>query len=465
MSPSPTPSNIIWITTDHMRYDCIGAHGNSAMHTPNLDRLVENGVSFNRCYANNPVCMPSRCSFMSGCYPQQTGVMTNGQELDPAFYPTVARCFAAGGYRTAQIGKLHFENHEDHDLDPRPRNSYGFQVFQLSEEPGCYEDAYRTWLQTEYPDLVETFTVLRPSSPQRLTADQERMKVLEAPWEASHSGWVATQACRYLATWARRPEPQFLHLGFYAPHPPLNPTSEMFAPYDQAEVMPLTRSEIDWNDPQKLDPDTLLEYRRHFYAMVTGVDMAVGRILTELEEKGMLEDTLIVFCSDHGDTCGDHGRVGKGPDYYESIMRVPLIFHWPRGLSGSEGRKIEEKIEMVDVLPTLLNLANLSVPAEMQGNSYAEALRSGTPVQGREDVYAVHAPGHIMLRTDRYKYIRYNRKTEPKEVLYDLHQDPDEFVNVVEDHGYQDVLTNLRHRALTRTLNASDSIQQERLRF
>lgn len=455
------PRNVIWLTTDHMRYDCIGAHGNPALHTPNLDRLVNEGISFARCYGNNPVCMPSRCSFMTGCYPQQTGVLNNGQELPADFTPTVGHTFASAGYRTVQIGKLHFQNHEDHDLDPRPRNTYGFDVFQLSEEPGCYEDAYRTWLRGERPDLVDTFTVDRPMSPGRKDA---QTRVLDAPWQYSHSGWVSTQACRYLNAWGPRAEPQFMHLGCYAPHPPLNPTREMFEPYRQAEIPPPLYSEDDWADPFQGDRTPLLEYRRHFYAMVTGVDLALGQLMAELESMGQLDDTLIVFGSDHGDFCGDHGLCAKGPKYYESVIRLPWVLWWPNGF-GTEARRVDELVEMVDVLPTLLELVGQRPHPAMQGRSYADALRNGTPVNGRDDVYAVHGTGRLMLRTHTHKYQRYPKANGKEEVLYDLVADPDEFHNVAADPDYTDILNDLRDRAFTRTLEASRSVRPRRLRF
>lgn len=459
----PRPRNIVWITTDHMRYDCVGANGNPAMHTPNLDALAEGGVRFADCYANNFVCMPSRCSFMTGCYPEQTGVMQNGQELPDDFPWTAPRVFGAGGYRTVQIGKLHFQGHEDMDLDPRPRNTYGFDVFQLSEEPGCYEDAYRTWLRGEHPELVDAFTVPRPMSQDR-RKERTQFQVLDAPWEASHSGWVATQACRYLGAWGVRREPQFMHLGFYAPHPPLNPTREMAAPYEGVELPELARREDDWNDPGDLPQETLEAYRRHFYAMVTGVDMAVGRVCDELRRIGQLEDTLIVFGSDHGDHCGDHGRIAKGPTYYESVMHMPWILHWPNGFPQG-GRRIDGLVEMVDILPTLCELAGISPPAAMQGRSYAQSLLSGAPITPRSDVYGTGLGGKIMLRTPERKYLRYHGDRRNPEVLYDLVQDPGEFRNVAGDAAYADELPALRERALERVLEASSSIRQRRVRF
>jgi arylsulfatase A-like enzyme len=450
-----------------MRYDCIAAHGNGAMHTPNLDRLVNQGISFDQCYVQNPLCMPSRASFMTGLYPQQVGVTQNGNTVRPDFEPTVATTFKAGGFQTVQIGKLHFEQHEDNDLDPRPRHDYGFDIFWCSEEPGCYEDAYMTWLRTQRPDLVPTFRVPRSSHPERETERYGR--VLDAPWQFSHSGWIANMADVYLNR--RRDSKQFLHLGFYAPHPPLNPTREMFEPYAGREIPEPIWNEAEWKDkPEPLArflrmcPDwtmkDFLDYRRHFYAMVTGVDLAVGQLLAMLERNGILDDTLIVFNSDHGDMCGDHHMIVKQGSYFDQLMRQPCVLHWPKGF-GTKGRRVSELVEMVDLLPTLLDLAGCHVPEVMVGRSYAEALRTGAAVQGREDVFAYHEPPYgAMLRTATHKYIRY---CQGAEVLYDLREQPYEVINRSADDPA--ILAQMRERMLQRCLDASRSPQKVLWRF
>lgn len=458
----PIPKNIVWITTDHMRYDFIAAHGNAEVVTPNLDRLVGNGISFDYCYANNPVCMPSRCSFMTGTYPQQNGVTNNGMELDGAFPSTVARVLKRGGYHTTQIGKLHFQGHQDHDLDPRAREAYGFDLFQTSEEPGCYEDAYRAWLRGARPDLVDTFKVPRPMSPERME-ERRTFRILGAPSEYSHSGWVASHFHNSHA-WGAFGEHRFTHLGFYAPHPPLNPTRDMMEPYIGKPIAPPLRHPEDPRDPHDLDEDVLTEYRRHFYGMVTGVDMAVGKVLESIESRGELDDTLIIFSSDHGDACGDHGRTAKGPSYLESIMRLPLILHWPTGF-GTEGRREDALVEMIDVLPTITELAGITPDPLFQGQSYAAELLAGDPVKGRPDVYAFHGEGDIMLRNREFKYLAYRRKGGFEERLYDLASDPNEFFNVADKPEYADKRQELRLRAFERTLDASRSLKEIRLRF
>jgi arylsulfatase A-like enzyme len=462
---STRPRHVIWITCDHLRWDNIGAHGVEFAHTPAIDRLVREGVSFNNCFAQNPLCMPSRASFMTGCYPHQVGVLDNGQELDPNCPLSVARCFKAAGYQTAQIGKLHFQSHEDNDLDPRTRHDYGFDVFWCDEEPGCYEGPYLRWLASEDPSLVSLFRTPRPVAPGR--QDGTDHKVLDAPWRYSFSGWIAEQARRYLSSWggARgRHERHFLHLGFYAPHPPLNPTADMMAPLAGREPpSPIGRDGEHEDKPgllgaalrqARLDSAQIASYRRHFAAMVTGVDFAVAHLLETLEELGVADDTLIVFGSDHGDFCGDHGLILKGPAWYDSVARVPLVLRWPNGLSSAQ--RVEGLVEMVDALPTLLGLVGQPVPRAMAGRDLSAQLLAGdTNSLGREDVLAVHGPGHIMLRSERYKYLRYhNGDDAPDEVLYDLRSDPDELVNVAEHPDHRAALDHMRRRSFSRLVDA-----------
>ncbi|MDA3799071.1 MAG: sulfatase-like hydrolase/transferase [Kiritimatiellae bacterium] len=462
------PKNVIWITTDHMRYDCIGANGNSVIHTPNLDRLTNEGVSFSDCYGQNPLCMPSRCSFMTGCYPQQTGVMCNRHELADDFLSTPGRVFGVGGYRTTQIGKLHFQHHEDHDLGASPTRMYGFERFYRSEEPCCYEDAYRTWLRGEYPEYVKTFTLPRPMSLERHD-EAVTYTVLDAPWQCSHSGWVSLQFERTLAAWGLRGGKQFFHLGLYAPHPPLNPTKEMMDPYseipDEAfDDFIWAGADEDFRHSDKMTKEKLMDRQRHFYAMVTGVDMAVGRVLDVLEQNGELDDTLIIFGSDHGDACGDHGAISKDSRFFEGVMHVPLVMHWSNGF-GTEGRRLNGLVEMTDIMPTLSELCGIPGHEYFQGRSYAKVLLGEEEFVPRDDVYAIHGASDVMLRSDKYKYILYWCSGKREEILFDLEKDPDETKNVASCPEYSDSLRAMRDRMLERTLDASKSIQPDIHKF
>lgn len=461
----PRPSRVLLITSDHMRADFIAAQGQSWLHTPNLDRLVGGGVSFANCFAQNPVCMPSRASFLTSLYPAQTGVDSNGPELDPGRAATAAQAFAAAGFTTGHIGKLHLQDHYDHDLEDREECRYGFEWFERSESRGCYADAWTRWLDSEHPGMRAAYRISRPSDPAR-DGSERCGSVVDAPWQCSHAGWIAERA----GTWYNAPfysrldQPSFLHLGFHHPHPPLNPSREAFALYAERAIPDARWDErdVDGDKPDWLarfhrngrDPEQLREYRRYFGALVTEMDLAIGRIIDRLEAAGALEDTLIVFTSDHGDMCGDHGLTHKGPHFYDEVMRVPLVMHWPEGF-GATPRREEALVEMVDLLPTLLGCVGAPIPAAMQGQDWSAALKAGEAVAGRADVYATNR-GSCMLRTAEAKYIIH--APSGTEVLYDYADGQGHEVhNRANDPQSRALLDRMRLAALRRQLMASAS--------
>jgi arylsulfatase A-like enzyme len=196
------------------------------------------------------------------------------------------------------------------------------------------------------------------------------------------------------------------------------------------------------------------ERRRFFYAMCTVMDAQVGRIVDELEQRGELEDTLILFMSDHGDMDGDHGMVSKQASFFDEVMHLPVIFHWPAGLPA--GRRVGHVTEATDLLPTLCDLAGVRIPWQVQGVSLADSLRGETDEPPRESALAMHgspgSPLYAMLRTADSKYIRYG---PGREVLYDLEDDPHEFTNRAGDGDYSDRVAEMRERTLQRMLHAA----------
>jgi arylsulfatase A-like enzyme len=445
-----------------MRYDHIGAYGDRGMVTPALDRLVEHGVNFHNCFTQNPMCMPSRCSFMTGLYPQQTGVTHNGYCLPPDFEPTVATAFKAGGYLTGQIGKLHFQPHDNLDYSVAPRHTYGFDVFWPSEERGNYSDPYYHWLEGKYPQYASLFRCPRSSDDSR-NSTEKAPRPLDAPWQASQAGWIVETARDFLKT--RRNDDVLLHLGFYNPHPPLLPVREAWDCYSNRAPAPPRRYPQEWQDKPAplanmlqhrsdwLDAD-FLAYRKGLAAMVTECDLAIGWLVEQLRINQMLDDTLLVFSSDHGDFAGDHSITHKSSACYDEVMRVPLVLHWPNGL-GTKRRDVDGLIEMVDLLPTLLGLSGSHIPKVMEGVSYADSLLDGQEIAGRDDVFAYHGDGQAMLRTRSHKLIRYLHRDA--EVLYDF-SDPDhERINRAADAACTDTLDEMRDRLLTRMLSAGRS--------
>ncbi|MEM1059308.1 MAG: sulfatase-like hydrolase/transferase [Verrucomicrobiota bacterium] len=396
----PVPQRVILLSADHMRADTIGAYGHPHVVTPNLDRLASGGVNFRQCYCQSPLCMPSRASFMTGLYPQQTGVTTLGRDLPGDFSPTLPGLFRDGSFRTVHIGKLHLQSHDNHDQRGDGDESYGFDHMERSEERGCYEDAYVRWLRGEHPEAVECFRTPRPSDPQRAVGEKLGT-VVDAPWQLSHSGWVVEVATRYLNGGGLAEPRLLLNLGFHNPHPPLNPTREAFAQYEHAKLPAPLYAESEWQDkPEPMrgmlrdredwTDAELVEYVRYFYALITEFDFAIGQLLDCLEAADELDNTLIAFTSDHGDMCGDHRITHKNTHFYDEEMRVPLIVHWPAGL-GKERRDVSGLVELTDLLPTLLELSGLAVPPVLAGHSLADVLLAGEAGEKiREDVFAFH---------------------------------------------------------------------------
>jgi arylsulfatase A-like enzyme len=455
------PKHIVLISTDHMRYDCVGAYGNDAIHTPNLDRLAGSGVNFHSCFTQGHCCMPSRASFFTSLYPQQTGVTENGFCLPDEFEPVAPRCFRSAGYHTGHIGKLHLQPTVGMEYAQRPRNTYGFDTFHCAASPTKPHDAWTRYLDMHYPEHKADFL---PTDAARAKLETPGRRVIDAPWLAGHSGFCAAATREYFAM--RGFNHQFVHVGLFAPHPPLTPSAEAFAPYDgvpiprprfgceewadkpEGKLTQLLKSRQDWSE------EDFIEYRRYFYALTTELDLAVGHILETLEQRGELDDTLLVFTSDHGDMCGDHSLTVKGPHFYDEIMHVPLILHWPAGL-GRDRRDIHEMIEMVDLLPTMLGLAGARPHERMMGRNYAADLLAGRQIPGREDVYATAEPERTMLRTAKWKYLRYG---PGQEVLYDLSDtDRYEVVNRAGDPACGQVLQEMRDRMLTRSIHAGRS--------
>lgn len=473
MSKQPRPARVILVTLDHMRTDCIGAYGNDSIITPHLDRLAGAGVNFHGCFSQNPVCMPSRASFFTGLYPQQTGVTQNGYVLPADFPNTMPQLMGGAGYRPVHIGKLHLQPHEDHDLTNEGDIDYGFDVFMRSEARGSYKDAWMTWLESKYPQHVDKFRTQRPTDPTR-AAQEMGGWVIDAPAHASHAGWVADEACRWLKSpfGARWGEATFIHMGIHHPHPPLNPTAEAFAPYEGMEIPPSTRYEQEWTDkPGPLagllqsrshwsDRD-FLEYKRYFWALMTEADLAIGRLIETLAGNDQLDNTLLIVTSDHGDMLGDHGMTHKGPHFYDAVMNVPLLFHWPEGL-GSDRRDVDALVELTDLLPTMLDAVGTRAPNELVGRSLLPILTGQADSAGRQDVFAFSNEG-AMVRTDRYKYIRY--REGGGEALFDMSDEKPELRNLAASGEAPAELEQMRLRLLDRLLSAGRSGLPRRFRF
>jgi len=438
--------NVLLLYTDQQRWDALGAAGNEFIQTPHLDGLARQGALFEHAYVNAPVCMPSRQSMLSGLYPETVGTTCNGIEMPPDV-PCLHNLLQPYGYHTANNGKLHFKNHSNRD-HRRPHPTYGFDQLIISDEPGCYDDAYIKWVSERAPDQVEACRCSTPPAWQGQPVVKEPRRAIEpyvfrGPEELSHTAFVAEQTIDYLRR--HRDDRFFAIAGFYAPHAPLNPPARFVEWYRQAE-MPLPAMNPDENH-YGLDDDAWRQVVAYYYALVSHVDDQVGRILRALDELGLRERTLVIFTSDHGEHLGDHGQEGKGPPGYDSCARVPLLLSWP-GVIAPQRRG--EIVEAVDLAPTVLDYCGVQVPPTLQGRSYRPLLE-GRPYQERSSAYiAYHMPFGASWRAVRGRDWFYAVAGGGQELLFDLRRDPRQLHNVAADLAHSDALAAMRRELISR---------------
>jgi arylsulfatase A-like enzyme len=450
--------NILLLYTDQQRWDALGANGNDEIQTPNLDRLAAQGANFSHYFVQNPVCMPSRVSFLSGQYPSTLGITHMGVPV-PQELPTLPRLLKPYGYDCANIGKLHFLPHANRD-HRTPHPDYGFDHLEISDEPGVYEDAYRAWAKSKDPAQLEHLSVgLPPATAQWYgmmgvkdtvthpqaggRADFKRAVPFGGDDGFTHSAFVAEQTMEYLRR-QRQGSPFLCIAGFYSPHAPWVVPQTFLDRYDpDSFTLPEFPPEVE---AQRLEGDIteaqLRSARHGYYAMVTEVDHHVGRILDCLEEQGLADETLVIFTSDHGEWLGEHLRYGKGMPGPDCVSRVPFIM---RGPTVSPGTCCDQIVEAVDVVPTLLECCGIQVAPHLQGDSLATALDGGAV--GGDGAALMEHSGAKTLRSEGFRYLV---RADGSESLWDLDQDPGEYLDVAGAAKYVEVLAEHRHMLLRR---------------
>ena len=478
-------ANVLFITTDQQHYMAMG-YRNPEVRTPNLDRLVEQGMSFHRAYTVNPTCTPTRASWLTGTYPSQHGAWSLGTKLMED-RPTVGDAFREAGYRTALVGKAHFqpllgtdeysslESYPGlHDLDFWRGFSgpfYGFQHVELARnhtDESHVGQHYALWMEER--GLANWRDYFLPNPPFReLEGDplahsshrpRQPGEAWELPAEYHYNTWICERTNALMEQYVRDGEPFYLWASFFDPHPAYMVPEPYASMYDPARVtVPEHRpGEFDDKPPYfqralEEDPDfsdfqepgghavhgagSHLRSREEkakniatMYGMMTMLDDAIGRILDQVDELGIADETLVCFTTDHGDFWGQHGLVAKAIHHYEDLIRVPLVVRQPGTIPA--GVVSEALQSTVDLPPTFLSMSGLPVPREMTGldesavwQGHEEALRTHVIVENQ------HQPTTVNMRTfvtPRYKMtVHYGREYGE---LYDLAEDPGEYVNL-----------------------------------
>ncbi|MBL7201475.1 MAG: sulfatase-like hydrolase/transferase [Anaerolineae bacterium] len=444
---SDTLPNILWICTDQQRYDTIRALGNKHIRTPNLDRLIAEGVAFERAYTQSPICTPSRACFLTGRYPSTLHVNRNGNDYFPANVTLITRVLADTGYDCGLAGKLHLSAAHGR-VEIRPDD--GYRVFKWSHHPSpepfwpTEQHDYQLWLQQQG---IEWDAAYSAESVEGWTDRAISRAGIAARYH--QTTWCANEAIAFMTQ--AREGPWLMSVNPYDPHPPFDPPAEYLARMDVSDMpRPLFQpeemeSQLDFEgiDHQTETPRSPDDYDAQrmvaaYYAQIELIDAQVGRMLDALESSGQRQDTIVIFTSDHGEMLGDHGLLYKGCRFYEGAVHVPLIVSWPARFRA--GVRSHALVELTDIAPTLYDAVGLAVPENVQGVSLLPILTGQADPEVHRDFvrceyhdtldrqYASHAN---MIFDGRYKLVVYHGHRIGE--LYDLLEDPNELRNLWDD--------------------------------
>jgi choline-sulfatase len=424
---------------DQLAAQWLPAYGHPTVQTPTLDALAEDGVVFESAYCASPLCAPSRAAMLSGQLPSRIEVYDNAAELR-ASVPTIAHRLRAAGYATSLAGKMHFVGPDQlHGFEERLTTDIYPADLDWTPDWSLPSDKRLPWYHT-----MES--VLRPG-------------ICEASMQMDYDDEVAFRSARKLLDLARRRprDPFFLVVSFTHPHDPWEVRARYWDRYDRSAIdLPAVGAIPPASaDPHSLrlrgmcdadgvapDEEQVRTARHAYYAAVSYVDERIGEVLGALRNSGLAEDTIVLFTSDHGELLGERGLWYK-MTFLEASSRVPLIVHAPGRLAAG---RVGEPVSHLDVVPTLLELADIPGDAGLDGVSLAPLLRGDAPARRPGDVVSeylaegVSAPA-VMIRRGDHKYI--SCEGDPEQ-LYDLAEDPDELTNQAANPAYAELCSSLR---------------------
>ena len=428
MGGKTKPPHVLLITTDQQRGDCTGIDGHSILETPHLDQLANEGVYFPKAYSPCPVCIPARVVIMTGQSPYRAGYFWNTTK-PMTFTETLASILGRLGYQTQLVGKAHF-------FPPRARMGFDNTIIN---ESGRYRegDDYHRWLmKTPYAGLERATSIGNNDVFARRSVVPETHHV---------NTWTANTCIDFLDR--RDPTcPFFLWMSFSRPHSQYDPPAPYDSWYDLGDVpRPIQTPDADFLPPQLQEMPARYDWDRmswkqvakaqqHYFGQITHIDHQIGRLIAALRWRGLWDDTLVLFTSDHGDMMGDYGLFFKG-HFFEGSGRIPMILRPPRSWEGMvPAQRYTRPVSLVDVLPTLVSAAGAAAD-DVDGVSLLPALEGKDPIGERVfhgEIYEGDARHHC-LTDGRFKYMWF--RMGGKEYLFDLEEDPEEVNNLARDEG------------------------------
>ncbi len=443
--------NILIFMTDHQRGDTVLAEHPAV--TPNLDEFAREGVTFSETFCPSPHCCPARGTFHSGLYPSRSGVwnnICNKQALTTGLKDGVklwSEDLAESGYDMHFSGKWHVSIEES----PKDR---GWNEHFVSAASGVYHgqrwEHYRKLAQEPEPTSREEAQILRPGY------GTYRLYGTGPDTGNRHDERVVGEALEILPKLAESSDPWCLYAGAIAPHDPYVVPQRFLDMYDIDDIpLPVNFSDGMADKPRiykrmrdarfgQLSPREVREGIRHFWAYCSYLDDLFGKLLSALEETGKAENTLVMYCSDHGDYCGEHGLFAKGIPCFRGAYNVPAVLRWPAGIKNP-GRRVNELVSLSDFTPTFMELAGKEVDRDLSGASLVPFLKDETPEDWRDAIHT-QCNGVELYYTQRSvmtKEFKYVFNGFDQDELYDLRNDPHEMRNVAEDPAYEQIKREL----------------------
>lgn len=437
--------NILFITADQLRYDCVGYSGKYPVQTPNLDRLAEQSTAFHHAYSHFPVCSPARQSLLHGKRPETFGALWNYNAFLPVGYLqpeqyTWTKQLEEAGYRSAFLGKWGVSP----EFDP---TAFGYESY-------VSEADYRAFRQSKYPDLSYTNGFFGENNPVTL-ADSE-------------THWFAERAIEVMEAMSEEDRPWHIALHFAEPHLPCRPSERFAHMYDPAEVPEWDGFRDNFQGKPYIQAQQLVSWGvesytwddwapivARYYGVISQLDDAIGQVLAALSRLGQAENTIIVFTADHGDMCGSHRMMDKHYILYDDVVRVPLMLSLPGHIAAGAERG-QLVYNLLDLGPTLLDLAGLHYAEEQfHGKSLLPLISTSAEpeslgaIEWRDHIVATYNGQQFglytqrMIRTKDWKYVW--NLTDVDE-LYEMRHDPAELHNVIAQPEHQERIAELRVR-------------------
>ncbi len=442
--------NILLIMTDQHRFDSLGCYGNSVIETPNLDWLASEGTIFCNAYTPSPSCIPARACLITGMNPWNTGILGMGKgqgEMGVGFSHTIAGELSKLGYHTQGIGKMHF-------FPQRALNGFHHTVLDESgraKDPDFVSD-YKEWFdknKTGDYDITD----------HGIGWNSWMARPYHAPEFLHPTNWTTNEAINFVKK--RDPSaPFFLKVSFSRPHSPYDALPYYFDMYMRKNIPEPVVGEWALMHDKPVDaahpdawrgcrhPDEIKRARAGYYGSITHIDHQIGRLIDFLKTKKQLDNTMIIFTTDHGDMLGDH-NLWRKTYAYEGSAHIPMIVYLPKAMKCVVKKKVYEPVTLQDIMPTILDFVNAEIPDTVDGMSMMRLIY-GETCKWREYLHGEHSTCYseeqeMQYLTDgKYKYIWFPRLGT--EQFFDLTVDPYELNDLSQDDSYKSELIHWKNR-------------------